>query len=145
VVERVLVLALERALRHPPDELAADRLLQRPDHHVYGQDRDRLDRARPEHLADDRGVAKDLALGRRQRVDPPADQHLQGLRHRQLGRLHRALADEALIAEHPDELLHVQGVPTAALDQRGLRLGGQDGALQQGADQHRRLLCGQGN
>ena len=70
-------------------------------------------------------------------VQPRGDQRLH--RVGQLEVLERP-REQVSVCEQAHELLRVQGVATRPLEQRALRLRGQDGALEQRAEQPRGLL-----
>ena len=131
--ERELALALDRGA-----PLTADEPL--PLEGVEGASR-RLgvptDRARPEHLADDRGILEQLLLARREAVEAGGDDALERLRQRQL--LRRAPLEVEL-----DELLGVERIPARALEQSLLRVRREHRAVEQLADQLGRLLVREG-
>ena len=88
---------------------------------------------RPEHLADDGGVAQQILLGVGQPVEAGRDDSLERLGKPELVR-------GAPFEEELRELLGIEGIATCTFQQRLLRLGGQHGSLQELRDEERRLV-----
>ena len=94
------------------------------------------ERSHPEHLPDDGGIAKELLLVPREAVEPCGDDALERFRQAEL--LGRASLEEQL-----RELLRVERVASRSLEERLLRVRGEDGPIEEPGDQPRRLLVGE--
>ncbi len=94
------------------------------------------DRARPEHLADDRRVLEEAFLRVREPVEAGGDDALKRLRERELVR-------RAPLGVELDELLCIQRVAASSLEQGLLRVGREQRSGEQASDQLRRLLVGE--
>ena len=90
-----------------------------------------VERARPEHLAEHRGVLEQGFLGGGQPVDPRSDQSLHGLGERQVVTL--------MVGEHPRVLGGVERVSLGTAEHRLLRLGVEDRAVEDVRQEFRRL------
>src|SRR5436189_4013906 len=102
VLERVLGLALDRAATRPLDELLLPQNVQL----VLR----RAERAKPKDLADHGRVLEQRLLPRGKRIEARSDDPLHRFREGTL----------ATLAEHAHELLRVQRIAAAALDQVAL-------------------------
>ena len=123
VCERELGLAFDgRALLAAHEALALER--------VQGRRRVRAvaNGRRPEHLADDGGVAQQVFLGVGKPVEAGRDDALERLGKPQL-------VGGAPFEEELGELLGIEGIAACTLQQRLLRLGRQHGSLQELRDE----------
>jgi hypothetical protein len=93
---------------------------------------DRRERTGPEHLPDDGGVLKQSLLVGRQRVEARRDDPLHGLGH--------VSCELAPLRVHPRELLGVERIPTGAVQQLRLGVGGKQRAVEQRGDEPRRVV-----
>ena len=109
VPEPVLLLALHRAGACGTDELLARKFVQRQLDLTSVAAAHRRDGARPEHLAEHRGILEQALPFRRQRVEAGGDQCL----HR-FGYLH-AVGKPTMVCEQPHELLRVERVSARLL------------------------------
>ena len=137
VPEGELVLALHRARASRANELLARELVQRlldlvglaPSHLHEG--------AGPEDLAQHGRVLEQALAVQAQGVEAGGDQRLHRVRH--LLGLRRCTA----VREQAHELLSVERVSACTLEQRLLRVGGEDGPLEQACDEAGCVLVGQ--
>ena len=148
VPEGVLGLALDRGTTGGTHELLAGELPERLGDLGEVALAHLRDRTGPEDLPDHRGVGEHRLRVCRQRVQACGDQGLDRVGERDLGPFPqlpaRALLDQqVLVLQQAHELLGVERVPTGALQDRLLELGGDHGRLQQRGDQTCGLLLGE--
>ena len=123
VPEGELVLSVHRRDSNGTDELATYELVQVTPHVIAAAGADGRDGAAPEYPSDHGGIVEErLQLGTK-RVEPGSHERLHRLGHGEP-------LDVAALDEHPRELLCVERVSTGALEERALRLGGKERALE---------------
>jgi hypothetical protein len=137
VRERVLDLSLDGRSARAANELPAGEVLERLGQVVRGTRAHRLERARPEDLAVHGGVLEDPFPLRRQSVDACRNERLDRLRDVDL-------SAKITVVDHARELLGIERVTARSLEQRGLGSRGQDRPCEQGRDEPRHLLLGEG-
>ncbi len=144
VEEAVLGLALHRGASGRADQLLAGELVHGLVHLLGFALSHRGDRARPEDLADHRGVGQHGLLRLIEGVQSGGDQPLHPGGQRDLrgciqGPGCALLVQDPPVLEQSDELLGVQRVAPCPGQDRGLDLGGEHGLLEQVADQTGRV------